>query len=253
MIDFHCHLDLYPKPLAVRDECVSRGLYVLSVTTTPSAWMGTSALAANSPRIRTGLGLHPQLAHERQMELALFDSLLPDTRYIGEIGLDGAPELRSHRRSQIIVFEHILAKCREAGGRIMSLHSRRASRAVLDYLGKFPEAGTPVLHWFSGSFRDLDRAIKLGCWFSIGPTMLASEKGRKLVARMPHERVLTESDGPFAQLNGEAVMPWQVENAVQVLSQIWSLLPEDVERNIRRNLQGLLGKHSGQASFSLHP
>jgi TatD DNase family protein len=243
VIDFHCHLDLYPDPHAVREECVRRGLYVLSVTTTPSAWKGTSALAANSPRIRTALGLHPQLAHERRSELALFDSLLPETRYIGEIGLDGAPEFRSHWQSQVVVFEHVLGKCRAAGGRIMSLHSRRASSDVLDYLEKFPEAGTPVLHWFSGSSRDLDRAINLGCWFSIGPATLASEKGRGLAARMPRERVLTESDGPFAQLNGEAVMPWQVENAIQALSQIWSLPPEEVDQNIHQNLQSLLAKH----------
>ena len=240
MIDFHCHLDLYPNPHAVRDECVRRGLYMLSVTTTPSAWKGTSALAANTSFIRTGLGLHPQLAHERQNELALFDSFLPETRYIGEIGLDGGSEFRSHWQSQVAVFEHVLAKCRGVGGRIMSLHSRRASGAVLDYLEKCPESGTPVLHWFSGSLRDLDRAIKLGCWFSIGPAMLASEKGRGLAARIPRERVLTESDGPFAQIKGAAVMPWQVENAVQALSQIWSMPPEDVEQRIRRNLQDLL-------------
>jgi TatD DNase family protein len=114
VIDFHCHLDLYPNPQAVRDECVRRGLYVLSVTTTPSAWGGTSALAARTQRIRTGLGLHPQLAHERQSELPLFDRFLPETRYIGEIGLDGSPEFRTNWQSQIVVFEQILAKCKAA-------------------------------------------------------------------------------------------------------------------------------------------
>src|SRR5688572_3852935 len=99
MIDFHCHLDLYPDAAKVRDECVRRELDILSVTTTPSAWRGTSALAQKAPRIRTALGLHPQLAHERQSELALFDSILPETRYVGEIGLDGAPEFRPHWRS----------------------------------------------------------------------------------------------------------------------------------------------------------
>ena len=248
MIDFHCHLDLYPNPQEMVNECERRGLYILSVTTTPSAWKGTSALAARSQRIRTGLGLHPQLAHERQSELPLFDSLLPEARYVGEIGLDGAPEFRKYWPQQIAVFEHILAKCRDAGGRIMSLHSRRASGAVLDYLEKFPEAGTPILHWFSGSIRDLDRAIRLGCWFSIGPAMLAGEKGRELAARMPRDRVLTESDGPFAQLNGGPVMPWHVENAIQGLGEIWSSSADDAGQNIRRNLQGLLAKHGAPAS-----
>lgn len=240
MIDFHCHLDLYPNPHVVRDECVRRELYVLSVTTTPSAWYGTTALAANANRIRTALGLHPQLAHERRNELTLFDALISDAAYVGEIGLDGAPEYRKHWGDQVAVFEHILSKCGAAGGRIMSIHSRRASGPVLDHLEKFPEAGTSVLHWFSGSFRDLDRAINLGCWFSIGPAMLTNENGRALAARMPRERVLTESDGPFAQLNGEALKPWDVDRAIHELGVIWSLRSDEVEQSIQRNLKYIL-------------
>jgi TatD DNase family protein len=60
---------------------------------------------------------------------------------------------------------------------------------------------------------------------------------------MPRERVLTESDGPFAQLHGKAVMPWQVEKAIGELSQIWSLPTEEVDQNVHRNLQSLLARH----------
>jgi TatD DNase family protein len=177
--------------------------------------------------------------------LEIFDRYLPDTRYVGEIGLDGSPEFRQYWGDQLAVFKHILSRCREAGGRIMSIHSRRASGPVLDCLEENDDAGVGVLHWFSGSLRDLDRAVKLGCWFSVGPTMLAGEKGRQLVARMPRERVLTESDGPFAQLDGVAVMPWQVANAVEMLGQTWSLTPEEVDQTVRRNLKDILAKHGG--------
>jgi TatD DNase family protein len=238
VIDFHCHLDLYPNPLAVRDECVKRGIYVLSVTTTPFAWKGTSAL--ETARIRTAIGLHPQLAHERRTELELFDSVVTKTRYVGEIGLDGSPEFRRYWDIQVDVFEHILRKCREAGGRIMSIHSRRAAGQVLKYLETFSGAGTPVLHWFSGSLRELDTAIALGCWFSVGPTMLSSQNGRTIAARLPKDRVLTESDGPFARLNGEAVRPWDVEQAVGDLALIWSVPQQDVRQLMNRNLRSLL-------------
>ena len=73
MIDFHCHLDLFPNPAGLVEECERRSLYVLSVTTTPSAFLGTRELSSGSRRIRTALGLHPQLAHERKGELPLFD------------------------------------------------------------------------------------------------------------------------------------------------------------------------------------
>jgi TatD DNase family protein len=242
VIDFHCHLDLYPNYREVRQECDRRGMYVLSVTTTPSAWEGTSALSQGSPRIRTALGLHPQLAGERKGELGLFDALLPRVKYVGEIGLDGAPEFRNSWKDQLSVFEHILTQCQESGGRIMSIHSRRASGPVLDYLEKIPEAGTPVLHWFSGSARDLDRATRLGCWFSVGPAMLAGGKGRDLVARMPRERVLTESDGPFAQVDGVPVVPWQVEIALKSLGEIWSVPVDNVKSTLNANLRKLLAQ-----------
>ncbi len=237
MIDFHCHLDLYPNPDRVARICNERGLYVLSVTTTPSAWHGTSALEKG--RITTALGLHPQLAHERKTEVAFFEELLPQARYVGEIGLDGAPEFRSYREDQRDVFSRILQACTRSGGRIMSIHSRRASEAVLDCLASHPDAGIPILHWFSGSMYDLDRAITLGCWFSVGPAMLNGKRGKMLTARMPRERVLTESDGPFAQFDGRAVMPWEVDRAVAVLANLWHIDELETQKILSDNLQHL--------------
>lgn len=237
MIDFHCHLDLYPQPSRIARICAERGLYVLSVTTTPSAWQGTSRLAQR--RIRTALGLHPQLAHERKAELGLFDELLPQARYVGEIGLDGAPEFRPHGKDQFAVFDHILRACAQAGGRIMSIHSRRSASAVLDGLESHPDAGVPVLHWFSGSARDLDRAIALGCWFSVGPAMLNGKRGKGLAARMPRERVLTESDGPFAQMEGRAVLPWEVDRAVIGLADLWGSDKQQTQSALNDNLHRL--------------
>lgn len=239
MIDFHCHLDLYPDPHSIARECVDRGLYVLSVTTTPSAWKGTAALANGAPRIRTALGLHPQLAHERKQELPLFEQLIEKTRYIGEIGLDGAPEFKRHWDDQMLVFTRILDVCEAAGGRVLSLHSRRAAAAVLQELEKRPSVGTPILHWFSGGKRELIRAIERDCWFSVGPGMVRGEKGRELVSRMPRDRVLTETDGPFAQIDNRSIWPWEASNVIADLSKIWNLSPPDVERQLFNNLKTL--------------
>lgn len=235
MIDFHCHIDLYPAPADVAQICADRGIYVLSVTTTPSAWKITSSLAGR--RTQTALGLHPQLAYERKSELALFDKLLPKTSYVGEIGLDGAPEFRKSWQDQCDVFEHILRSCEDAGGRIMSIHSRRAASAVLDRIESYPRSGTPVLHWFSGSNKELDRAIDCGCWFSVGPAMLAGERGRKLAARMPRERMLTESDGPFASIDGRSLQPWDVSIAEANLANLWKVSQKEVASNLQENLR----------------
>lgn len=239
MIDFHAHLDLYPDPGAAVRHCVDRDLYVLSVTTTPSAWRGTSALADGAPRIRTALGLHPQIAHERVGELPLFSRSLPAVRYVGEIGLDGAPEFRPHWPEQRRVFRRVLELCVDAGGRIMTVHSRRAATPVLDDLSDYPAAGMPILHWFSGTQKELARAIELGCWFSVGPAMLTGNRGRRLAINMPRDRLLTESDGPFAQLDGRCAWPGDVKVAVEILARIWSEPVEAVNRQLLSNLRRL--------------
>ena len=238
MIDFHCHLDLFHNPIQVAARAAKEGVYVLSVTTTPSAWHGTKKL--EEARIRTALGLHPQLAHERKSELRLFDELVSETPYIGEIGLDGAPEFKKQWVDQLAVFRHILLSCADAGGKIMSIHSRRASREVIDELSVYTGAGLAVLHWFSGSLRDLERAIELGCWFSIGPAMLLSGKGRDLVARMPKNRILTESDGPFAQIAEQPVMPWDMDLALQGLSGIWRMEKSDTGKILIDNFKAMM-------------
>lgn len=240
MIDLHAHLDLYPNPAEVVTGCVDREMFILSVTNTPSAWKGSSELAAESSRIRTALGLHPQLAGERRHELPFFDELISKVRYVGEIGLDGAPEHRQSWRDQTQIFDHILSSCESEGGKIMSIHSRRAATAVLDHLERHAGAGVAILHWFSGTKQELRRAIDADCWFSVGPGMVASPAGLRLIREMPKERVLTESDGPFTRIDERSAWPWDVAFACRGLANIWKCELPDVHGQLRKNLQALV-------------
>lgn len=239
MIDFHAHLDLYPDPHAVIDRCLVSGVYVLSVTTTPSAWLGTKRLAAKAPRIRTALGLHPQVAHQRAHEMSLFRTLLAGAPYVGEIGLDGSRDFKQHTEIQEQVFKEILAACSSAGGRVLSIHSRGAAARVLDILEDHPRAGMPILHWFTGSASQLKRAIALGCWFSVGPSMLGSANGRALAAQMPIDRVLTETDGPFAKVDGKALEPSHAEWAIPTLADLWGVSADAVTKQMAESLAKL--------------
>lgn len=239
MIDFHCHIDLFKDAEPILDESENRGVYILAVTTTPKAWAGTKRLIGNRRRVRIALGLHPELVPERYNEIALFEHFLTETEYVGEVGLDGSPHLRDSFDLQVKVLRRVLLACSKAGGRVISLHSRRAASQVLDLLEAEPAAGTPILHWFSGNARELDRALRLGCWFSVGPAMVKSASGRKLVALMPRERILTETDSPFAQMNGRPLAPWDVGLAYPVLSDLWNCSEKEVELQILANLKDL--------------
>lgn len=237
-VDMHCHLDLYSEPFKIAEECRRRGTYVLSVTTTPKAWNGTCRLAEGSKRIQTALGLHPQLAHQRENEIDLFDELIAQTKYVGEVGLDGGKGFKDHWEIQIGVFRHILRSVHRSGGRIMSIHSRASAAAVIDEITGVD--GTPILHWFTGTPAQLKKAIDIGCWFSVGPAMLMTKSGSQLASMMPRDRVLTETDGPFAKGNGKPLMPWDSDIATRQLASLWQLPIELAEYQVKSNLKKLV-------------
>lgn len=239
MIDFHCHIDLYPEPASILSEVDARGTYVLAVTTTPKAWRGTRKLVGARKRVRVALGLHPELVAQRYSEVALLCGLLPEARFVGEIGLDGSPAHRGSLDLQREVFERILKESARQGGRIMSIHSRGAATLVLDALEKHRGAGVPILHWFTGTVAELERAIAMGCWFSIGPAMFRSKKGRDLVLRMPLKRVLTETDGPFAREGRNPIMPWQAYDCLMELASLTGAEPDELKHQVQGNFRSL--------------
>lgn len=240
MMDLHCHVDLYPDCDEILSNIGGSGYYVLSVTTVPSAFKGTVALTENFPNCRTALGLHPQLAHQRLNELSLFDSLCGDTRYIGEIGLDGSRGYVEHIEAQRVVFEHILNKCCDFDDKILTVHSLNAVDGVLELLNKYPKSGTPILHWFLATKKQVNNAVELGCYFSVGPAMINSERAKKVISWIPKNRVLLETDGPFGKIDGKAAMPSDVVLVIRFLSQLWGETIEQVQDNLKLNLKVLV-------------
>jgi TatD DNase family protein len=169
LVDFHCHLDLFPDPVAAVREAENAEVYTLSVTTTPRAWPRNYELTRMTKYVRAGLGLHPQVVAERSAEIKLWEQFLPQAQYIGEVGLDAGPRYFRSFDLQKDVFTYILRKSSEVGGKILSVHSVRSAKTVLDLIeSHLPhERGKVVLHWFTGTNSEAQRAIDLGCYFSV--------------------------------------------------------------------------------------
>lgn len=240
MIDFHCHLDLYPQGLALAKEVNGRNQFTLVVTTSPRAYRATSRVFAGLRNVHVALGLHPEVAEEKVAELDALIAGVAAARFVGEIGLDGSPRFCRTLPLQERVFRAALGECAAQGGRVLSIHSRGAERRVVELLALQPRVGVPVLHWFSGSLAELQDAVRLGCWFSVGPAMLAGAKGRSLLARMPVDRVLPETDGPFTSSRGQPLKPWDAWTIGPALAQTWGQPLEFVESQLTANLESLL-------------
>ena len=240
MIDFHCHLDLYKDPLSILPEVEKRCEFVLAVTTSPRAWATTSIKFKHISTVRTAIGLHPEILLNRIDELKALLNGVKLNRFIGEVGIDGSHQYSGSLDLQKKVFHEILLESEQCGGRILSIHSRNAATEVLDIIERHCSKSIPIMHWFSGSFDELERAKELGVWFSINPIMTFSDKGVDVISRLPLSSILPETDGPFTQKNGVPYMPWDTSIVINHLAKVFGETDKSIEVKVRHNLDNLI-------------
>jgi TatD DNase family protein len=138
MNDFHSHLDLCDRPLEVYSETVKRNAYTLSVTIGPGASTTATKLFPLRASFAIAPGLHPDIAHMKKDELPILLEQIRKSPFVGEIGLDGSPHFRGHRAVQFEIFRIASTACAQASGRVVSIHSRKAARPVLDTIEEIP-------------------------------------------------------------------------------------------------------------------
>jgi len=239
LVDTHCHIDLYPDPETVVQRVESAGIYTIAVTNTPSVFPQTAALAAGRRFIRPALGLHPELATERERELPTMWRLMDQTRYIGEVGLDYVTPSRTERARQRKIFEAIVAKCDESSDKILTVHSRRAADDTVEVFGD-SFRGTVIMHWYSGPKRALEMAVDKGFYFSINTAMVDSDRSLELIKHMPRERILTETDGPFVHTSRGPAHPENTREVIRVLAKQWDLTEQNTRKTLYDNFACLL-------------
>ncbi len=241
MIDYHCHLDLYPNPLKMFDEVKSKKADVLAVTTSPRAYIKTSQYFSDSEKVRVAVGFHPELVALRQNEWTLFMQTVKNCRYIGEIGIEGSRRFRDSLDIQTTFFREALIEAEKEPGHIISIHSRGATKQVLTSIERTKKNYKPVLHWFMGNIKEVEWAIELGCWFSVNPKMCESKHGQNIINRIPRNRILPETDAPFVMLKNRPYYPWD-ETVPKYIAEINNTSLESVLAMLNDNLKNLEGK-----------
>ena len=207
-------------------------VFTLAVTTTPKAWPQNRRWTADSTYVCPAVGLHPELAGQRYGEIGLLEEYIGESRFVGEIGLDGTPPHRKSWPQQLQVFTRAIRRAQQVGDRVLSIHSRRAEKEVVTALAEHttPSRVVAILHWFSGSASAARTAIAQGCYFSINSRMLEHETGRSLVRGLPRERLLTETDAPFTSRADCVPEPADALKAAKDLAGALGI--DDIEMNV---------------------
>lgn len=237
LTDTHCHIDAYDDPVAVLDEARTAGLHVIAVTEDPGKYRLLRTRLGRREGVDVALGFHPLRAGRASPhDLARFLRLLPQAAWIGEIGLDFSRAGIATRKQQLQVFDTILADP-QLRARPVTVHSRGAERETIRRL---VQAQVPaILHWYSGPLAAVDDALNAGLWFSINPAMIRSKKAAAILRLLPLERVLLETDGPFARCGSRAAVPTDLLGTLEHLARLWGSSITDARAAVAYNEQRL--------------
>ena len=248
--DAHVHANLMDSPLNVARSSNDAGLGLFTCGVTPHDYLEL-APQLTQDNIRVGLGAHPWYISdgrvaEKDIELLL--ELMEQTPYIGEIGLDFSSRycVDGLQELQVRAFTKICKRAAELSQdskpRVLSMHTVRSVDVVLDILEQTgtAQACIPIIHWFSGSSEELQRAIKLGCWFSVGEMSLKTKRGREYAKVYPKDKLLTETDLPSSDHTDIDALDI-VDSLKRALSGLSEARGYSVQSEVMANAAGVFG------------
>lgn len=205
-----------------------------------------------------GLGYHPwwiNASHMRE-EVEIFQEMVSQTPYIGEIGLDFSDrgQKKAPRDVQVTVFRDLLRILKSQSMNcprpyLLSVHAVKSTDTILDILESLQismRQVLPIFHWFSGTSQELSRIIRVGGYFSINPRMLQSKKGRAYIQQIPQDLLLLETDWPLSPVSTEDQWEILLKEYPYLLQQ----LVADISKLRDQAMEPIIEKNHRQLFFS---
>jgi TatD DNase family protein len=238
LIDSHVNLHA-PQFDEDREAVIARarqagiGL-MLTICDKLSSLDAITAIAQANDDIWATVGVHPHeakdyvgLTAERLAELAAPARMVG----IGETGLDYHYDLSPRDQQRAVFAAHIAAA--QSTGLPLVVHTREADEDMASMLEE-AHARQPfkiLMHCYTSGAELARRAAALGAWFSVSgiATFKAAEDVRAVIAEMPGERIIVETDCPYlapVPMRGRRNEPAFLPHVLAKLADIrgWTLL-----------------------------
>ena len=203
MIDTHCHLQfpgLTERLEAVLSEARSFGVERMIIPGTDAATSRAGVALAERDGLYAAVGIHPvyqEQPGERKEIRTLLDQYPERIVAIGEVGLDYY-HLDTPKEVQFERLRYFIEEARRTG-LPMIVHSRDCAADMQAVLAEAKLETPVVIHCFTGTQSEADRYLELGCHLSFTNILTYPKNGylREIVAKMPLERLMIETDAPF--------------------------------------------------------
>jgi len=241
LIDSHAHLELEPladDPASVVERAsAARVVAIITVGIDLEDAKRALEIAERFDQVFACVGFHPHNAKDVGDDgLAMMEELAAHPKVVGygEVGLDFFRN-RSPRDRQLAVFLDQLSLAKSLSKPVV-VHLRDAyseGLVMLEQAAPFPSGG--VIHCFSGSLDDAKRALDLGFHISVPGTVTykKNEALRSIVAQLPPERLLLETDCPFLSpepLRGKDNEPAFIVHTARKVAEVRGISLEEVSQ-----------------------
>ena len=237
-IDTHCHFDFPPftgdESASLQRACEAGVGSIIVPATEAANFTRVLALAQTYPPWFAALGIHPiVIEHHNDDALDRLQQVLEKRPQklvaVGEIGLDlYRDDPQFDKQERVLDTQLQLAKRYELP---VILHSRRTHDKLAMHLKHHALPRTGVVHGFAGSMQQAERFVQLGYKIGVGGTITypRASKTREVMARLPLESLLLETDAPDMPLNGFQGQPNRPEQVVGVFDVLCQLRPEPAD------------------------
>lgn len=242
LIDSHVNLhapQFAEDRQAVIDRARAAGIALMvNISDKVSTFDVTYAVAEANPDIWATVGTHPHEAKENpELKADILIQLAERPRVvgIGECGLDFHYDL-SPREVQAAVFRQHAVAARETGLPLV-VHTREADDVMAQILEEEYAVGPfrLLMHCYTSGPELARRAAVLGAWFSVSgiATFKAAQEVRDIIAEMPADRIIVETDCPYlapVPMRGRRNEPAFLPHVLAKLAEIRGWTPEDAEQ-----------------------
>ncbi|MBP0443879.1 TatD family hydrolase [Roseomonas sp. SSH11] len=232
LVDSHCHLDYYAEGEieAVISRAVEAGVSrMVTIGVRMEQAAKVKELAERFPQVWGTVGVHPQNVGEAPVPeveeiVALADH--PRIIGIGESGLDYFYD-KAPREVQQESFRRHIRACQKTG-LPLAIHARDADDDIAAILSEEREVGgdfPALLHCFSSTRALAEKVVADGGYVSLSGilTFPKSEELRSIVADLPEDRLLVETDSPYlapVPLRGKRNEPALVAHTAAMLARV---------------------------------
>ena len=254
LVDSHCHLD-FPELLSEEDAVVGRARdagvrTMLTISTRLSSFSDVLALADRHEGLWCATGVHPHNSGEEGPdgpEPLIANAAHAKVIGIGEAGLDYHYD-KSPRPAQAAGFRAHIEAAQKTGLPLI-VHTREADEDTIAILreGLDRAAYDCVIHCYSSSAWLGRTALEMGFYLGIGGilTFKGSNDLRAVVAEVPRDRVILETDSPYlapVPKRGKRNEPAFVAHVAKTLAEVWKTDLGTVEQQTSDNFFRLFKK-----------